>query len=118
LRAILNVQGWSGEAQGLDSKEIFTFSDVPITLQQASTFSSQKQSGIVVGDATACASFFQGIGANTAEIAGQFFKEIRKDKNAFLHFNQAMKQATDTLIEGSAFLFSQEENLGLNDLAP
>jgi flavin-dependent dehydrogenase len=67
-----------------------------------------------VGDAAASASFFQGMGANTAlqtaEIAGRFFQDVKSiDRKRYEDFERAMKEATDALIEDSKFLFTQEE---------
>ena len=60
--------------------------------------------------AAASASFFQGMGANTAltgaAIAGHFLGEVQKDPEAaYDQFNQSMQEATDALIADSAFLF-------------
>ncbi|HUD01888.1 MAG TPA: NAD(P)/FAD-dependent oxidoreductase [Rhabdochlamydiaceae bacterium] len=107
LQKAIKEQGWHNEAEQLDKAIIGT--DIPITLQQAQTFSNEKESAILVGDAAATASFFQGMGANTAlktaEIAGNFFKNYR---TSYQEFNRAMKNTTDELIEDSRFLFVSE----------
>jgi 2-polyprenyl-6-methoxyphenol hydroxylase-like FAD-dependent oxidoreductase len=114
MQKALEAQGWDAEARALDDIEKpFFFENVPIYLQQAHAFSSEKKAAILVGDAAASASFFHGRGANTAFktawIAGQFFKDIqKKNKTAFSDFNQAMKEATDELIEFSASLFRSD----------
>jgi len=102
--------GWEKESQCIAQNKAFTSTDIPITLQQAHTFSSQEKSVIIVGDAAGTASFFQGMGANTAlitaSIAGQFFQNMQQNSPlTYQDFNQAMREATDSMIEDSAFLF-------------
>jgi len=113
LQKTLEAQGWSKEAQAVSEKKAFVIADIPVSLQQAHTFSSAQKSAILVGEAAATASFFQGMGANTAlktaEVAGRFFHEVQADKEtAFQNFNRAVKGTTDAMIEDSAFLFSRE----------
>jgi len=80
-----------------------------VILQQAKAFSNQEASAILVGDAAATGSFFQGMGANTAfmtaELAGQFVKS-----KSYADFNQSMKATTDALIEDSRYLFDLFRN--------
>jgi 2-polyprenyl-6-methoxyphenol hydroxylase-like FAD-dependent oxidoreductase len=108
---------WEREAEMIaESKMEIFLNGIEIILQQADTFSSKKKSAILVGDAAATASFFRGMGANTAfktaSIAGEFFKKLKQhDENAFRFFNQKMKEATDSLIEDSQFLFPSELDL-------
>ncbi len=114
LQQALKTQGWSAEAKTVKEDKAFTRTDIPILLQQANTFSNEKKSAILVGDAAATASFFQGMGANTAlkaaALAGDFFKQMQKDPRlAFDTFNREMKKTTDALIEDSAFLFEPEQ---------
>jgi 2-polyprenyl-6-methoxyphenol hydroxylase-like FAD-dependent oxidoreductase len=109
----LEWQGWSEEAKAVREKEGFLLSDIPIELAQTERFSNPCHAAILVGDATASASFFQGMGANTAlrsaEIAGHFFATFQKDPDqAYRAFEEAMRANTDALIADSAFLF--EEN--------
>lgn len=111
LQKTVKAQGWSEEAGKLGDNRAIVLADIDVSLQQAKAFSSEIKSAILVGDAAATASFFQGMGANTAlktaEVAGRFFKEMQShDKAAFLNFNQAMKETTDAMIEDSAFLFN------------
>ncbi len=113
LQRTLQAHGWSKEAQDIGENKAPFRENVDVYLQQACTFANQKKSSLIVGDAAATASFFQGMGANTAlkaaEAAGLFFKEIRVDKKAaFQNFNQSMKEMTDKMIDDSAFLFAQE----------
>ena len=81
-----------------------------VLLQQAVTFSHQQKGTILVGDAAAVASFFQGMSANTAlktaSIAGEFFMKLQQQNvDAYSFFNQEMNIATDELIQDSKFLF-------------
>lgn len=99
--------GWKKEADLIAASEAKISPSFPIYLQQAETFSNEDKSVVLVGDAAASASYFQGQGANTAlktaSIAGAFFKH----RNHKL-FNAQMKETTDFLIEDSRFLFQQE----------
>lgn len=113
LQKVLQSRGWAAEAQALSANRGLILSDIDIALSQATTFSYEEKSAILVGEAAATASFFQGMGANTAlkasEVAGQFFKEIRlQNPAAFQNFNREMKKTTDALVEDSAFLFAQK----------
>lgn len=113
LQKAIKSQGWGKEAKAVGENKAFVLADIDVSLHQAQTFSDEKKSAILVGEAAATASFFQGMGANTAlktaEVAGRFFKEIQaQNKTAFQNFNQAIKETTDAMIEDSAFLFSQE----------
>jgi 2-polyprenyl-6-methoxyphenol hydroxylase-like FAD-dependent oxidoreductase len=110
LHKALKRQGWGPEAEAASKNQGLILSDIEIALSQVPTFSHEEKSAILVGEAAATASFFQGIGANTAfkaaEIAGQLFEEKRAhNPDAFKNFNQRMKETTDALIEDSAFLF-------------
>ncbi|MBS0655081.1 MAG: FAD-dependent monooxygenase [Verrucomicrobia bacterium] len=103
LQAIAE-EGWEEEMSQIAEGKAFCISDVEISLQQVSAFFDEGRNAIVIGDAAATASFFKGMGANTAlktaEIAGQFFKE-----RGVQEFDEAMRAATNTLIEESRFLF-------------
>ncbi len=115
LQEALTAQGWIKEAKAVEENKAFVATDIDIFLQQAQTFSNEQKSAVLVGDAAASASFFQGLGANTAlktaEIGGHFFKEIQThNQTAFQNFNQAMKETTDALIEDSAFLFGLDHS--------
>jgi 2-polyprenyl-6-methoxyphenol hydroxylase-like FAD-dependent oxidoreductase len=112
LQKAVKEQGWHDEANLMAQNKAFIGTDIPITLQQAQAFANEKKAAILVGDAAASASFFQGMGANTslktAEIAGHFFKNYQH-KTAYQEFNQAMKKTTDSMIEDSLFLFSTND---------
>lgn len=110
LQQALKSQGWDPEAEAASKNQGLILSDIEITLSQVPNFSHEEKAAILIGDAAATASFFQGIGANTAfkaaEISGQFFEEKRaQNPDAFKNFNHKMKETTDALIEDSAFLF-------------
>ena len=110
LRKLVEECGWEKEALLIGEDKTFIATEIPIALQQAQAFSCKEKSAILVGDAAATASFFQGMGANTAlktaEAAGLFFKNIQKqDPAAYQKFDQSLEEITNTLIEDSAFLF-------------
>ncbi len=110
LQEALRSQGWHGEADALEQRDCFILPEVPIQLSQTKTFSHTDHSALLIGEAAASASFFQGMGANTAltgaAIAGHFLGEVQKDPEAaYDQFNQSMQEATDALIADSAFLF-------------
>lgn len=111
LQKAFVAQGWSKEAKAIVEDTTFVGEEIDIFLLQARTFSHQEKSAILVGDAAASASFFQGRGANTAlkaaEAAGRFIKEVQaRNKAAFQNYNRAVKEMTTEMIEDSAFLFS------------
>lgn len=105
--------GWHEEADSIaEGKGVF-FEDIPVFLQQAKDFSSPKLNAVIIGDAAACASFYQGMGANTAlktaVLAGELIQKLQaRDADAYETFNQKMKETTDELIDDSRFLFFLE----------
>jgi 2-polyprenyl-6-methoxyphenol hydroxylase-like FAD-dependent oxidoreductase len=112
LQAAVKEFGWEKEAQLIEESEVIV-ENIDLFLQQAQNFSKERASALLVGDAAATASFFQGMGANTslktAEIAGRFFsKRSQNEKIAYEDFNREMKEVTDALIEDSRFLFTKK----------
>lgn len=114
LEELVQDCNWEKEALVIrENKAKITASinaNITVLLQKANTFSDEERGVLLVGDAAAVASFFQGMGANTAfqaaSIAGNFFIKLqRHDMDAFSSFNQQMKEATDALINDSKFLF-------------
>jgi 2-polyprenyl-6-methoxyphenol hydroxylase-like FAD-dependent oxidoreductase len=107
LEKAIASQGWAEEIAAFQENKATIAWEIGVLLQRASSFYDKKSSVILVGDAAATASFFQGMGANTAlrtaEIAGAFFR--KRDATIF---HQSMKEATDALIQDSAFLFSDQ----------
>lgn len=104
---------WDEEARKIGQGDGIIFADIPITLQQASTFSLPEKSLLIVGDAAATASFFQGMGANTAlktaEHAGTFFRQLQRDPSqAYERFQQSMRETTDAMLSDSALLFKRD----------
>ena len=100
---------WLLEAKMLEENRA-DIANFTVLLQQAVTFSHQQKGTILVGDAAAVASFFQGMSANTAlktaSIAGEFFMKLQQQNvDAYSFFNQEMNIATDELIQDSKFLF-------------
>ncbi len=114
VRRVLESQGLSKDVRALDKGMMFFIENIPISLDQAVTFSNEAKSAILVGDAAASGSFLMGSGANTglraAEIAGWFFRDLQLDRDlAFQNFNKSMKEITDILIKKNLFLFPSEE---------
>lgn len=112
LQKIAADSGWTSEAAALAKGNVDIYHKIAINLQQASRFSDEKKSILLIGDAAATASFFQGKGANTAlktaEIAGKFFRELSKDPQAaYQNYDQSMKETTDAMLEDSRFLFKK-----------
>ena len=104
--------GWIEEAECIASGKAVVRSEIPIVLQQANTFFNEEKSAILVGDAAASAPFCQALGANTAlrtaEIAGELFAQLIKDKNhSYAQFNAEVKEATDAMVLDSAYLVEQ-----------
>jgi len=105
--AVANA-GWHEEAEML--AEQLGRLKVDVTLQQALVFSAKAKAAILVGDASATASFFNGMGANTAfktaEAAGLFFQTVQEQgAAAYETFDLSLKLATDAMIQDSQFLF-------------
>jgi 2-polyprenyl-6-methoxyphenol hydroxylase-like FAD-dependent oxidoreductase len=110
LENVTRRLGWADEAELISTLRAPCLEEIEILLQQAKSFSDRNQSALLVGDAAATASFYQGMGANSAlkaaEIAGAFFKTCEKDpETAYAKFNQSMQEMTDALIEDSRPLF-------------
>lgn len=107
----LKNSGWQEEASLIENEKALVFvSGIEIVLQQARQFSDTQTATILVGDAAASASFFEGMGANTAlqtaSLAGECVtKIVTGDENAYHFFDQAMQAATDELIDKSRYLF-------------
>jgi 2-polyprenyl-6-methoxyphenol hydroxylase-like FAD-dependent oxidoreductase len=109
FESLVRACGWKKEADMMASSKAKISDSIEIFLQQAKEFSNKQQAGILVGDAAATASFFQGMGINTAlitaSIAGDFFRNVNRNNNAYYIFNKDMEKTTDLLIEDSRFLF-------------
>jgi 2-polyprenyl-6-methoxyphenol hydroxylase-like FAD-dependent oxidoreductase len=100
--------GWQEEASFIKEPQNLCFdNDIEVLLQQADRFSDPQKRAILVGDAAATASFFEGKGANTAiqsaAIAGRWLKYLKKgERNPF---DQEMQDSTNALLEDSRYLF-------------
>lgn len=113
LETMLMRFGWEKEAEAISKGQAEVFDNIEVILQQAETFSDKRKSAILVGEATAAASFFHGMGANTAfktaALAGEFFQALKNDPGAaFDAFNNSVKVTTDAMIEDSRNLFPKE----------
>lgn len=105
--------GWQSHFEKISKGEGRYFEHIPVVLQQAETFAKPDARAIIIGDAAACGSFYQGMNANTALKTAVFAEEcIRKvrarDPAAYEAFNQQMKAETDQLLSYSQPLFNQE----------
>jgi len=114
LENIAKDFGWEKEAEGIAKGEAIILEGIEIVLQQARTFSDKKKSVILIGDSAATASFFKGMGVNTAfeeaAAAGIFFHWLKQDEaSAYDSFNKSMKEMTDELIESSHYLWDATE---------
>jgi 2-polyprenyl-6-methoxyphenol hydroxylase-like FAD-dependent oxidoreductase len=112
LRQVVSACGWQEESVLLDAGKARFREGIEVVLQQAVTFSDPEKEVILVGDAAACASFLDGMGANTAFLtaacAGDFFAKLQEQNSkAYEFFNAEMKKTTDELIDSSRYLFNQ-----------
>ncbi len=105
---IASELGWNEEVAKMMQGELSLIENVPIYLQRSSTFSDPKKKAIIIGDAAASASFYQGTGANFSLKTTQIAKELLEsdlDLASFEKFNQMMSKEVDWLIDISLPLF-------------
>lgn len=104
---------WHEEAAVLRTDQSYLIDNIEVLLQQANSFSDPNRRAILVGDAAATASFFEGMGVNTslatAEIAGTHMKQLKQGD--YSAFNAKMQETTDALLEDSRYLFAPENYL-------
>lgn len=108
ILAALGECGWLEEARLLEEQQPHSIdNNIKVLLQRASCFSDPKRGAIVVGDAAATASFFEGMGANTAlttaSIAGRNLQLLKQGETSL--FDREMQEATHALLEDSRYLF-------------
>ena len=108
--------GWLKEAAVIATGQATIVANIEIVFQQALLFSDRAKRAILVGDTAATASFFHGMGVNTAlktaVHAGEFFKEVRYDADgAFNAFQHHMQTTTDDLIHYCEFLLPPATSL-------
>jgi 2-polyprenyl-6-methoxyphenol hydroxylase-like FAD-dependent oxidoreductase len=113
LEELMKACDFKKEAELIAEKKAKIGNNIEVILQQTKTFSDEKKGVILIGDAVAVASFFQGMGANYAfkevMIASDFFEKVKKhDPDAYSSFNHIMKETSDELINDSKFLFYPE----------
>lgn len=105
--------GFNEEADMIESgKEVGYYDNVSIKLVQAKQFSNAKASAIIIGDAAASASFFEGKGANTAiataVISGDYVRNrISGRSDAEEQFQKKMTARTNEMIQASKYLFDR-----------
>lgn len=100
--------GWQEEAVLLEKQLIpMIGTNIEVLLQQANRFADPKRRAILVGDAAATASFFDGLGANTAlktaALAGCHLELLKQGESDL--FEAEMQKATNALVENSRYLF-------------
>lgn len=112
LRDAILRQGWKIEEERVIKGKALIIENVEIDLSQAKRFADPIRSAILIGDAAATASFFQGMGANAAflcaEAAGAFFERFKiSPQDAFKGHDKEVRKITDAMLENSAFLFPE-----------
>lgn len=101
---------WFEEA-GLMAENCLLFLDsIPISLKRAEVFSDRNRDVILLGDAAACTSFFEGQGTNTAVAEIAFFADFlvlfqQNPETAHELFNTSMERKVDSVIEKNSVLF-------------
>lgn len=108
----ISEAGWEQDAMKMGEEGCITLENIPINLQRANYFSETKRKVILLGDATASASFFQGTGINfcfkTTVHAGELFRTLPQEQ-AYEQFDRNMEKEVEWLINNSLPLF---ENAG------
>ena len=110
---VLASVGFSEEADMIGhGKEVGYYDNVSIKLVQAKRFSDVTASAIIIGDAAASASFFEGKGANTAiataVISGDYVRSrIGGHSDAEEVFQKKMMHRTNEMIHASRYLFER-----------
>ncbi len=110
LVQVMRASGWELEADLIDSGCANILDSHPVTLRQAKRFTDEQRAALVIGDAAASTSYFQGTGVNTALqaalVVGKFGQREKIDRQTYINFNAEMQVLTDLLIQDSLFLFS------------
>lgn len=110
--------GWLREVEVIASGRATIVENIEIVFQQAQHYSHKAKRAILVGDAAATASFFHGMGVNTAlktaMHAGEFFKDLQCDiEGTYNTFNDRMQTTTDALIHYCEFLLPMQTSAPL-----
>ena len=104
---------WEKEAQMIENGECeLVFEDIGVLLQQAAHYTNKEKKAVIIGDAAATASYFEGMGLNTvllqAPLVGKLVADLQENsKGAYSRFTTSMKKTTDNLIAGSLYLFEE-----------
>lgn len=103
---------WNEEASLVLENSLLILDNIPITLQRASAFSDINKAAILLGDAAACTSFFEGQGTNTAVAEIAFFAKFlvnfqQSSERAHALFNVSMEETVDSVLEKNSVFFSQ-----------
>lgn len=105
---IISEAGWEEDAAKMTECPILEQENIPINLQRSFAFSDLEKEVILLGDAAAVASFYQGQGANfsfkTIRIAKELFCSWPKE-GSYESFNDAMQTEVEKLINISLPLF-------------
>lgn len=101
---------WNEEASLVSENSLLILENIPITLQRASAFSNINKGVILLGDAAACTSFFEGQGINTAVAEIAFFAELlvnfqQNPERAHALFDASMEETVDAVVEKNSVLF-------------
>lgn len=109
----MRLAGWETDADLLTSNKALAYiPSIPVTLQQATRFSDRTHRVLIVGDAAASASFFEGLGANTALLSATHAGACIQQEctaPALEEFEHAMRHTTDALIDANGYLFARPE---------
>lgn len=110
---VIESVGFKEEAELIRAeKELGYYDNVSIKLVQARQFLSSSASALIIGDAAASASFFEGKGANTAiataVISGEYIRNrFAGNSDADEIFHKKMEARTLEMIQASQYLFDR-----------
>ena len=106
----ISEAGWEEDAMKMGEKGCITLENIPIYLQRVNFFSDSNRRVILLGDASASASFFQGTGVNfcfkTTRHAGELFRAWPQEQ-AYKQFDRNMEKEVEWLINNSLPLFEK-----------
>ncbi|MBN4066541.1 FAD-dependent monooxygenase [Simkania negevensis] len=105
--------GWLEEAKQVQDGNSDLLEDITSSFQQAERFVDVDKNIILLGDSAATASFYTGIGANTAlksaAISGFLFRDlISGNPAAYQEYNERIDNATNFMIDENRFLFTED----------
>ncbi len=108
---LASEMGWQEEAMKIEDGGLFEIENIFIPLQRSVAFSDPARDVILLGDAAAAASFYQGTGANfsfkTTQLAKDFFANW-PHRQPYEQFNRDMETEVNGLIATSLPLFTKK----------